>query len=246
MRIYEDCRALMSEIFRDVMEMGVLTHSNSMQQLDVTNDSNYDTKEIINYSYCLQSLGNEDFLFIVDPTCKEWAKQELHERTSHGWINSPGEAWKARYDFWKPLIDAGNFGYTYNNRMQECSNLDRIVEAMVENPDSRQLVLSIWDRRIDILHLNGVERVPCSIYYQFLLRGNKLHIVYAQRSADAYNHLGNDIWLAFKLMQWVVDEVNNNYSKLGTIEPGYLYHNLGSLHVYRKDWDNMRRVMEVI
>lgn len=246
MRLYEDCRMLMSELFRDVMEMGVLTHSNSMQQLDVTNDPSYDTKEVINYSYCLQGLGNEDFLFIVDPTCKDWVIAELKERVTPMWIESPGRAWKKREAFWKPLVEAGNFGYTYNNRMQQCSNVERIVDAIVHNPDSRQAILSIWDRQDDIYGLGGKQRVPCSIYYQFLLRDKKLHVIYAQRSADAYNHLGNDIWLAFKLMEHMVDEVNAWNPEQEQIRPGYLYHNIGSLHVYRKDWDNMQRVLEVL
>jgi thymidylate synthase len=226
------------------MEMGILTHSNSMQQLDVTDNPDYDTKEIINYSYCLQDLGNEDFLFVTDPASKEWAKAELQERLNPGWVPSPGEAWKLRYDFWKPLVDAGNFGYTYNNRMQQCSNVDRILDALEENPDSRQLILSIWDRQEDIYGLGGAKRVPCSIYYQFLLRENKLHIIYAQRSADAYNHLGNDIWLAYRLMEYMVMEIRERTGR--DIRNGYLYHNIGSLHVYRKDWERMRITQEVL
>ena len=244
MRIYSDCRLLISEIARDVMEMGVITHSTSMQQLNVSNNPDYDTKEIINYSYCLQSLGNEDYLFANDPACKEWAKAELEERVYPGWVPSPGKAWQKRKEFWEPLIKAGNFGYTYNNRMQECSNLERVITAIEDNPDSRQAILSIWDRQIDIKGFNGKQRVPCSIYYQFLLREETLHIIYAQRSADAYNHLGNDIWLAFKLMEHVAGELSDLWGK--PILTGNLYHNIGSLHVYRKDWENMHRVMEVL
>ena len=234
MRIYGDCKVLLSEIARDVMEMGILKHSKSMQQLDVSNNPQYDTKEIVNYSYCLQSLQFEDELFKADPLCKEWAKAELEERVTPEYIESPGKAWLKRKAFWEPLVKAGNFGYTYNNRMQECSNLDRVIEALAENQDSRQAILSIWDRQEDIYGFNGKRRVPCSIYYQFLIQHDRVDVIYAQRSADAFNHLGNDIWLAYMLMVHVTDRLNlltaNGY------KPGFLYHNIGSLHVYRKDW----------
>lgn len=231
----------MSELFRDVMEMGVITHSSSMQNKNVGDNPAFDTKEIINYSYCLQSLGEEEYLFITDPRSKEWVKAELAERLEDN-LN-PGEAWKIREDVWRPFLVNGKFDYTYSERFSMGDGLGNICDAIFNNPGSRQAILSVWDPYNDPQSLNGRKRVPCSIYYQFFLREGRLHVIYNQRSADAFTHLGNDIWLAFNLMVEITKSFRE-YPNFFGVKPGYLYHNIGSLHVYRKDWDNIRKSLE--
>jgi len=44
MRIYGNCYELMSEIFREVWEMGSIVRPNSMQNKIVKDDDNYITK----------------------------------------------------------------------------------------------------------------------------------------------------------------------------------------------------------
>lgn len=240
MRIYSNCKHLMSEIRRDVMEMGVLTHSNSMQNKDVSNNPEFDTKEIINYQYCLTSIYDEDILF-PDAKVKKWAEAELQERL-HTDCN-PGEAYKLRPEVWDQFLVDGKFDYAYPKRMNNhfyqgsysITPLAKIISEIRSNPDSRQLILSIWDRS-DIQYIGGQRRVPCSIYYQFILRDYRLHIIYNQRSADIVTHLGNDIWLAFKLMEYIA-KVTGHMS-------GYLYHNIGSLHSYRKDWSTLQAYID--
>ena len=66
MRIYANSYELMSEIFREVWEMGHIAHPNSMQNKDVKDDDNFSTKEITNYSYCLTTIFKEKYLFFTD------------------------------------------------------------------------------------------------------------------------------------------------------------------------------------
>ena len=71
------------------------------------------------------------------------------------------------------------------------------------------------------------------MYYDFLIRENargekQLNICYHQRSSDFVTHFGNDVYLAWRLMEYVASEVG--------IKPGYLYHTIDSLHSYKKDW----------
>ena len=75
------------------------------------------------------------------------------------------------------------------------------------------------------------------MYYGFLVRevvnGEEVvNMTYHQRSSDFVTHFGNDVWLAISLMKFVAD-------KLG-LKPGYLYHSIDSLHVYKKDWDSLK------
>ena len=75
------------------------------------------------------------------------------------------------------------------------------------------------------------------MYYDFLIRENprgekQLNLCYHQRSSDFITHFGNDVWLAWQLKDYVAN-------RLG-IKPGYLYHTIDSLHVYKKDWVKLK------
>jgi len=227
----------MSEIFREIWEMGHLVHPKSMQNKDVSQDDNFETKEIINYQYCLESRDDEDFLFLFDKRSQQWVKEEFKERI-HSFPNkyyeyvsfsvNPGEAYKIREELWVPFLVDGKFDYTYSERLSRFDTLYRVIEEIKKNPDSRQLILSIWDKS-DICNIGGKKRIPCSVYYQILIRGEQLHIVYNQRSADVVAHLGNDVWLAWELGKFIAEKTG--------YQMGYLYHNITSLHCYKKDWD---------
>ena len=236
MRVYSDCYELMSEIFREVWEMGHIVHPASMQNKDVSGDENYVTKEINNYSYCLTSLYKQKYLFLADPRAQAWADAEFEERVSSNYVN-PGEAYKLRPHIWDEFINsAGRFDYSYNNRM--FFSLNATIKELQRNPDSRQAIINVWDAREDPNNLGGKRRVPCSMYYQILVRGDQTHIIYNQRSADVVTHFGNDIYLAWKLMEHVADKIGKSY--------GYLYHNIGSLHSYKKDWPQLKQCIEDI
>jgi len=236
MRIYENCYELISELFREVFEMGHICTPKSMQNKNIEGNDDYITKEIINYTYCLQSREQGKFLFLTDPRSRDWVKAEFQERLSN---TLEGDAWRIRPELWEPLQnEKGLQDYTYGNRMNSDNSLQKVVRELKRNPDSRQCILSIWDRTVDIDGLGGKRRVPCSIYYQFILRGNQLHIIYNQRSADVITHLGNDVWLAWQLMKTV--------AKYLEVPEGFLYHNIASLHSYKKDWPQLKQCIDDI
>lgn len=231
-RVFKDCKEAISEIYRDVAEMGIKVHPASMQNKVVKGDENFATLEITNYTYCLLTLEKDEFLYLHEDT-REWVKAEFAERVDTGsTFFNPGKAWKLRQKTWEQFLNAKKkFDYTYSERFNQYFSLDTIIDELILNPDSRQCILSVWDRQ-DISGLRGRTRIPCSIYYQFLLRNGKLDIIYNQRSADAITHFGNDIALAWMLKDYVAGKVG--------VTSGYLYHNIGSLHVYFKDLQTLK------
>jgi thymidylate synthase len=236
MRVYANCYELMSEIFREVWEMGQICHPFSMQNKIVVDDPDYETKEITNYSYCLTNLFKIDYLFFADPTSMIWAEEEFKERVTPIRIN-PGKAWFIRDYVWKQFLnEQGKFDYTYNERMR--SQLHFIIDELIDHPDTRQAIISIWDPLIDTKRLGGSKRIPCSLNYQLLYRNGRLHIIYNQRSADVVTHFGNDVFLAWKLMEYIAEKTQ--YKK------GYLFHNIGSLHTYKKDWPKLKQCIDDI
>lgn len=250
MRVYEDCYELMSEIRREVYEMGTIVRPKSMQNKNIEGDINFETREILNYSYCLLTLNREEYLFNGTQTdietTKKWAIAEFNERVNPARLN-PGEAWKIRKEIWEEFLVNGKFDYAYGERMNFCpggeeedeiGNLERVIEELLRNPDTRQGILPIWDLEKDGAYIGGKRRVPCSMYYQLIIRENRLHIIYNQRSADVVTHFGNDVFLAWQLKEYITQVLRSK--GMNDLKPGYLYHNIASLHSYRKDWDILK------
>lgn len=236
MRIYKNAYELISEIYRDVWEMGVEIQTDTMQNLDIRGNPDYLTKEILNYSYCLRSIEKAEYLFLVDNRMLAYAKQELRDRLHALWEN-PGHSYKIRKDVWEPFLNKyGRFDYTYNERIRK--QLEIVIEELMMRPNTRQAIISIWDPTIDVHNLGGLKRVPCSMYYQFIIRDGKLDVIYNMRSCDVMTHFGVDVWLAYMLMV----EISTYLPP--TISPGVLYHNIASLHCYQKDWANLKECID--
>lgn len=216
---------------RELSSYGAIVKPKHYQNKDIEDNDDFVTKEIICQQYCLTSLKEEEALFVFTHA-KEWADAEFKERISPYPIN-PGTAWELRKDLWEQFLVRGYFDYTYSERM--CGAIYEVVEVLKNDPDTRKAVLPIFNGNnvCDTDYLDGSKRIPCSMYYDFLIRDNAkgervLHICYHQRSSDYIQHFGNDVYLAWKLMEYIAKEVG--------IKPGYLYHTIDSLHAYKKDW----------
>lgn len=234
MRIYKNCYELLSEMLREVFEMGHEVQTDTYQNKIIKGNPDFLTKEIINYSYCLESLDMENYLYLADPRMSSYVKAELLDRTDNRGSN-PGNSWKMREDVWTQFLDKeGRFDYTYSERLAK--QLYTVFMELNERPYSRQAILSIWDPKIDVENLGGKKRVPCSLHYQFLFRNDQLHIIYTMRSCDVMTHFGVDVALAWHLKEYMASQLN--------LKPGFLYHNIASLHSYKKDWPKLKQCIE--
>lgn len=231
MRIYDDCYELMSEMGRNLWEMGSIVKPKTYQNKVIEGDESYITRELICEQYCLTSLNNVDKLFIYSNS-KEWADIEFLERINNEPLN-PGGAWTLRKDIWEQFLVDGKFDYTYSERM--FNSLRSVISLLKNDPDTRKAVLPIFNGEYnnDCKYYDGSKRIPCSMYYDFLVRENQkgekvLNICYHQRSSDFVTHFGNDVYLAWKLMEFVANRIG--------VKAGYLYHTIDSIHSYKKDW----------
>ena len=252
MRIYDNCYELMSETGRNLYEMGNIVKPKHYQNKDIENNEDFITKELICEQYCLMNMPDPKWLFtFMEEGAREWAEAEFQERISGKELN-PGEAWKLRGNVWEEFLVDGVFDYTYPERInQEDINnkepktkLEAVIQLLKDDPDTRKAILNIYggyfegDFTIDdASRLDGSARIPCSMYYDFLIRENQkkekvLHICYEQRSSDFVTFFGTDVWFAWKLKEYVANRVG--------VKPGYLYHNIQSLHCYKKDWVKLK------
>lgn len=225
MRIYKNFPEALSEIKRDVVEMGIKCHPKTYQDKVVADNPDFDTLELQNYIF---TVAEPDFKSIPNVS-QPWADAEWLERV-HGIQGNPvnpGTAWELRPDVWKEFLDKNKqFAYTYSIRLSLYQQMDHIIKRINQDPDSRQLFISIWHAS-DIYKLGGISRVPCSLGYQIQIRKKKVNITYLQRSADLVTHFSNDVYLACRLQDFIA--YSTDY------EIGTYTHWIGSLHMFRKD-----------
>ena len=235
-RIYSNCYELMSEMGRNLWEMGAIVTPKTYQNKVIEGNEDFITKELICEQYVLTSLDQEEMLFIYDKQSKPWAKAELRERIGMKPLN-PGEAYRIREHLWEEFLSSqGTFDYTYSERFNHNNNFENLIELLKRDPDTRQGILPVFSLD-DPAVSGGKKRIPCSMYYDFLIRKDVngesvLHVNYHQRSCDFVAHFGNDVWLAYKTMMYIAGRLN--------IKPGYLTHTIDSLHTYKRDWIKLK------
>lgn len=242
MRIYSSSYELMSEMGRELNSYGQTVKPKTYQNKNIEGNEDFVTKEIICQQYCLTSLQDPTWLFFYSRS-REWADAEFQERIDTSDIINPGKAWELRKDLWEQFLVNGKFDYTYNERIIHV--IKPLIRLLKDDNDTRKAVLPIFNGDMDGLDTDwydGSRRIPCSMYYDFLIRQNGkgekvLHICYHQRSSDFVTHFGNDVYLAWRLREYVAKEVG--------VKPGYLYHTIDSLHTYQKDWDKLASSLRV-
>lgn len=132
-------------------------------------------------------------------------------------------------------------GTNYGIRF-EYGDLSNLVSMLRERADTRQAYLPIWFP--EDLHAADVEheRVPCTLGYRFIRRGGRLDITYDIRSCDLFRHFRDDVYLACRLCQWVLSNLQSQSNRQWeAIQPGFLVMNITSLHVFKGDLPRLKK-----
>lgn len=109
----------------------------------------------------------------------------------------------------------------------------RVIKFLKDKCESRQAVLQLFDRT-DTLEPH--RDIPCTCTLQFLVRGNRLHMLTTMRSNDAWLGLPHDVF-TFTMLQELVAR------SLG-VELGEYKHAVGSLHLYDVDRDSATQFLD--
>lgn len=129
-------------------------------------------------------------------------------------------------------------------------DLEDVVSLLVRDPLTRQAYLPIWFPEDTGAHHGG--RVPCTLGYHFMLTDNSLSCRYYMRSCDFVRHLVDDVYLAARLTQWIVQRVNDAWEAIDhwpssppvphSISPGMLRMMITSLHALRGDEHTLGKI----
>jgi len=230
MRIFIDAIEMLREVERDLFEMGTRYQTSTVQDRKVETDPAFQTIELFGYTYSLHDATFESLRkMLAHAHCNvDWADAEVAERTirppSEMSLN-PGAAWRMHPDLWRPFLREGRFAYTYAERQHE--QIDYVVNELMLRPNTRQAVLTMYDRHQDMMNWGGRDRVPCSLTYQFLHRDDRLHVIYNQRSCDFVNFFPYDVFFTYGLL--------NAIAYRASLKPGTITHFIGSLHAFAGD-----------
>ena len=154
---------------------------------------------------------------------KNWPYYKGRPENDH--YRTEGEKFTHSYmeRIWAPTDKMG-IRYKYGD-------FDDVVNLLHREPFTRQAYLPIWFPEDTGVKFGG--RVPCTIGYWFLRRGNLLHITYHIRSCDFIRHLRDDVYLAARKQIWVLEELRRKDPSWNEVWPGNLIMHIGSLHCFK-------------
>jgi hypothetical protein len=181
----------------------------------------------------------EELVDLVKPDLP-WADEHFGERVSGEPMNPAPSYVRWPYykqdEKWRP---GGKFSHTYPERMwtpelegirYKYGNLGDVVNLLQRDPMTRQAFLPIWFPE-DTGATHG-ERVPCTIGYWFIHRDDHIDLYYPIRSCDYRRHFKNDIYMACRLLMWVLDELRGLDPYWNDVKPGELHMQVWNLHVF--------------
>jgi thymidylate synthase len=158
------------------------------------------------------------------------------------WIVS-GRRDAAFLNYWNPKLPqfAGtgkNYHGAYGFRLRKhlgVDQLERAYQALLHNPDSRQVVLQIWDSTVDFPLTDGSPAnadIPCNICSFAKIRDGKLEWTQILRSNDLFLGVPHN-FVQFTSLQEIL-------AAWLSIEVGHYRHFADCLHIYVRDEANIR------
>lgn len=192
----------------------------------------------------------------------EWCLEHFMERVGGKPLN-PGKSFK-NWPYYKtnPKNDTsrgtdGKFSHTYMERIwpknagedhecgTECNegiryilgDLNTLMEVIKKEPFTRQAYLPIWFPE-DSEAIMDNQRVPCTLGYHFIRRGNQFHVTYYIRSCDFFRHFRDDIYLTYRLAEHILTTLRaNDYNTWAPVSLGIFTMHIVSLHIFSKEYN---------
>lgn len=143
--------------------------------------------------------------------------------------------------FWPK--NAGGYSFKPNTGIRYAlGDLNDLIDQLFNDPNTRQAYLPIFFPE-DTGALHG-GRVPCTLGYGIYVRNYHLHITYNMRATDALRHFQDDIYLAWRLADYILNVLKYKAKEKSKDEPigncfwckvnlGYLTFHTQNLHVFK-------------
>lgn len=126
--------------------------------------------------------------------------------------------------------DSGDFYGAYGKRIG--LQLNHAINKLIDDPDSRQAVISVWDPDLD--NVPGKRDYPCTVAMNFAILDGKLEMRVVMRS--------NDVWLGLPYDMFQFTQLQLTVASCLALDPGPYTHSAWSLHLYERDADKVDSV----
>ena len=159
--------------------------------------------------------------------------------------------------FWETLADiegnvVSNYGYLIKGDKSEGNALEVPEEEMIGTTSDHWLrtpyewakmsLLNDKNTRQAIVRINkpkhlyyGTKDIPCTMYLNFLVRDERLHLIVRMRSNDLTFGFPYDIVYFSKLLHEMAKDIN--------VEAGPLHFSADSMHIYERDLPKIRKMI---
>ena len=134
-----------------------------------------------------------------------------------------------RVRIWNEWADEnGELGPVYGHQWRSWPNyngghvdqIQDIVNALKNNPDSRRMIVSAWN----VAEVDQMALPPCHCLFQFYVANGKLSLQLYQRSADTFLGVPFNI-ASYALLTMMMAQVSG-------LKPGDFIHTTGDTHLY--------------
>ncbi len=147
------------------------------------------------------------------------------------------QQWPARFNhsyadrLWPKRLEGGSAMLGHRG---EYGDLSDLVQLLVRDPHTRQAWIPLFHPE-DTGWSDG-GRKPCTLGYQMIRRGDRLSIWYPLRSCDFVRHLRDDLYLAVRMLLWVLDRCRDrDRERWAGVVPGDFGFHATSLHWFEND-----------
>ena len=230
-----------------------IVHTEKWQGKEIKHDPKYAMIETLNLSFSCQM---NPALSVIRDQIKPnitWADEHFEERVSGLPLNPPPshERWPYAQKNNAEFGGLEKFSHTYperiwpkfaseipNSKMEgiryDYGDFNDVISLMSREPFTRQAFLPIWFPE-DTGAVEG-QRVPCTIGYHFIRRGDWVHVVYYIRSCDFFRHFRDDIYLCTRKVFWLIEKLQKLDPKTwNDVKPGMLTMHICSLHAWASE-----------
>ena len=181
------------------------------------------TKALFNIGFTIE---NPDDNAISAPE-RQW-KAEYAEAEWQWYLSADrniaklGELYGKVPEIWKRMADPdGNVNSNYGWQWDRNGQLDKVIDHLRNNPETRQAAISIYDGK-EIQDYS--YDTPCTYAVQFTIVDGKLNMCVVMRSNDLWYGFCNDQYQFSSLQMLVAHELG--------IPVGTYYHFAHNLHLY--------------
>lgn len=132
---------------------------------------------------------------------------------------------------WEFSDDGFFYSGAYGPRVID--QLTYVCDVLSDDHDTRQAVIEVWRP-----NPRPGRDIPCTLSYQFIARGGRLHCIQSMRSSDAWLGYPYDVFNAAMLTGYIILLLRDRKARgRSPLEVGSHTMFVGSQHIYEPQWE---------